>query len=83
VRFSGASPAQLSHAAHAASSAVRPRLSFHALLLAEIMRFGALRNISRRAGRRPPFVPDCLISDCKVWLLLGTCLVSFEELILN
>ena len=47
---SGASLAQLSHAAHAATPAVRPRLSFRTLLLAGIVRFGALSNTSKLAG---------------------------------
>jgi hypothetical protein len=41
---SGASLAQLSYAAHAATPAVRPRLSFRTLLLAGIVHFGALSN---------------------------------------
>jgi hypothetical protein len=41
---SGASLAQLSHAAHAATPAVRPRLSFRTLLLAGIVHIGALSN---------------------------------------
>jgi len=40
----GASPAQLPYAARAASSAVRLRLSLRTLLLAGIVRFGALSN---------------------------------------
>jgi len=47
---SGASLAQLSYAAHAATPAVRPRLSFRTLLLAGIVHFGALSNTSSRAG---------------------------------
>ena len=46
---SSASLAQLSHAAHAATPAVRPRLSFHTSLLAGIVRFGALSNIYNSA----------------------------------
>jgi hypothetical protein len=42
---SGASRAQLTHAAHAATPAARPRLSFHTSLLAGIVRSGALSNI--------------------------------------
>ena len=45
---SGASLSQLSHAAHAATPAMRPRLSFHTLLLAGIVHFGALSNRNRR-----------------------------------
>jgi len=45
---SGASLAQLSYAAHAATPAVRPRLSFRTLLLAGIVHFGALSNIIRK-----------------------------------
>jgi len=41
---SGASLGQPSHAAHAATPAVRPRLSFHTLVLAGIVHFGALSN---------------------------------------
>jgi len=41
---SGASLAQLSHAAHVATPAVQPRLSFRTLLLAGIVRFGVLSN---------------------------------------
>jgi len=41
---SGASLAQLSYAAHAATPAVRPRFSFRTLLLAGIVHFGALSN---------------------------------------
>ena len=44
---SGASRAQLSHAAHAATPAARLKLSFCTLLLAGIVHFGALSN---RAG---------------------------------
>ena len=44
---SGASLAQLSHAAHTATPAVRPRLSFRALLLAGIVH--ALSNTSARS----------------------------------
>ena len=47
---SGASLAQLPHAAHAATPAMRPRLPFHTLLLAGIVHFGALSN--RRASAR-------------------------------
>ena len=43
---SGASLAQLSYAAHAATPAVRPTLSFRTLLLAGIVHFGALSNSS-------------------------------------
>jgi hypothetical protein len=43
---SGASLAQLSYAAHAATPAVRPKLSFRTLLLAGIVHFGALSNKS-------------------------------------
>ena len=46
---SGTSLDQRSHAAHTATPAVQPRLSFHALLLAGIVRFGALSNIAGRA----------------------------------
>ena len=49
---SGASIAQLSHAAHAAAPAVRQRLSFHTLLLAVIVHFGALSN--RTVSRADP-----------------------------
>jgi len=42
---SGASLAQLPYAAHAATPAVRPRLSFRTLLLAGIVHFGALSNM--------------------------------------
>ena len=41
---SGASLAQLSYVAHAATPAVRPRLSFRTLLLAGIVHIGALSN---------------------------------------
>jgi len=41
---SGASLAQLPHATHAATPAVRPRFSFRTLLLAGIVDFGALSN---------------------------------------
>jgi len=43
---SGASLAQLSYAAHTATPAVRPSLSFRTLLLAGIVHFGALSNKS-------------------------------------
>ena len=45
---SGASLSQLPYAAHAATPAVRPRLSFRTLLLAGIVHFGALSNIIRK-----------------------------------
>jgi len=48
----GASPAQLPYAARAASSAVRLRLSLRTSLLAGIVRFGALSNITSAAPVR-------------------------------
>jgi hypothetical protein len=52
---SGASLARLSYAAHAATPAVRPRLSFRTLLVAGKVHIGALSNKVSMLGARSPF----------------------------
>ena len=47
---SGASLPKLPHTAHAATPAVRPRLSFHNIMHADIVHFGALSNTTPTRG---------------------------------